>query len=264
MVWFVLAACAVIAAVWPLFRASAAVNADSAANSRKSGATSSAASCRRARRKAPAPEAARRLIAAASGPSPAPPSRRARLGAAALIAPSGCRRSPFPSTVSSASRACPTSRWRAAGLGRMARTTSSRRSPRSRRGSPPSLTTARAGHRPGLHAARALFRRRARLCRGRCVCSVKTPRPDGRPDLPPFAALQGKPRARAGSARKRSSACDRAVVAALRFQFGDRISEEAQMGHDDVPCSRPANSSWWITFTLVAGKRWSPDPGRLW
>ena len=24
------------------------------------------------------------------------------------------------------------------------------------------------------------------------------------------------------------------------------------------------NSSWWTTFTLVARKRWLPDPGRLW
>src|ERR1700756_295343 len=53
-------------------------------------------------------------------------------------------------------------------------------------------------------------------------------------------------------------------VTALRFQFGDRIVEEAQIGHDDVPCSRPANSSWWTTFILVEGKLRSAHRRREW
>jgi cytochrome c-type biogenesis protein CcmH len=90
-----MAACAVVAAVWPLFRASAAVNADPAANETAFYKAQLEEIRRDLERGLPPlgeaesarAEAARRLIAAASGPSPAPPpSRRARLGATALIA----------------------------------------------------------------------------------------------------------------------------------------------------------------------------------
>ena len=99
MVWFVLAgmaACAVLAAVWPLLRASSSAQADPAASE----AAFYKAQLEEIRRdvergllpqdeaESARAEAARRLIAAASGPSQAPPSagRRYRLAAAALIA----------------------------------------------------------------------------------------------------------------------------------------------------------------------------------
>ena len=99
MVWFVLAgmaACAVLAAVWPLLRASSGAKADPAANE----AAFYKAQLEEIRRdvergllpqgeaESARAEAARRLIAAASGPSQAPPpaGRRYRLAAAALIA----------------------------------------------------------------------------------------------------------------------------------------------------------------------------------
>jgi cytochrome c-type biogenesis protein CcmH len=98
MVWFVLAgmaACAVLAALWPLLRPSRNPKADPAANE----AAFYKAQLEEIRRdvergllpqgeaESARAEAARRLIAAASGPSEAPPpSRRTRLAAAALIA----------------------------------------------------------------------------------------------------------------------------------------------------------------------------------
>jgi cytochrome c-type biogenesis protein CcmH len=99
MVWFVLAgmaAFAVLAAVWPLLRASPGANADPTANE----AAFYKAQLEEIRRdvdrgllpqgeaESARAEAARRLIAAASGPSQAPPpaGRRYRLAAAALIA----------------------------------------------------------------------------------------------------------------------------------------------------------------------------------
>jgi hypothetical protein len=134
-----MAACAVVAAVWPLFRASAAVNADRAANETAFYKARLEEIRRDLERGLPP------LGEAESAPrgSRAPPHRGcvpalAGAGAAAVPARSPRRhgadrrrgeRSPRP----------------AAGLGRRARTRSRRRSPRSRRGSPPSLTTARAG-----------------------------------------------------------------------------------------------------------------------
>jgi cytochrome c-type biogenesis protein CcmH len=99
MVWFVLAgmgACAVLATLWPLLRAPSGAKADPAANE----AAFYKAQLEEIRRdvergllpqgeaESARAEAARRLIAAASGPSPAPPpaARRTRLAAAALIA----------------------------------------------------------------------------------------------------------------------------------------------------------------------------------
>jgi cytochrome c-type biogenesis protein CcmH len=99
MVWFVLAGmavCAVLAAVWPLLRASPGANADPTTNE----AAFYTAQLEEIRRdidrgllpqgeaESARAEAARRLIAAASGPSQAPPpaGRRYRLVAAALIA----------------------------------------------------------------------------------------------------------------------------------------------------------------------------------
>jgi cytochrome c-type biogenesis protein CcmH len=98
MVWFVLAgmaACAVLAALWPMLRASSGANADPAANE----AAFYKAQLDEIRRdvergllpqgeaESARAEAARRLIAAASGPVQAPaPARRTRLAAAALIA----------------------------------------------------------------------------------------------------------------------------------------------------------------------------------
>jgi cytochrome c-type biogenesis protein CcmH len=98
MVWFVLAgmaACAVLTALWPLLRPPRNAKADPAANE----AAFYKAQLEEIRRdvergllprgeaESARAEAARRLIAAASGPSEAPPSaRRTRLGAAALIA----------------------------------------------------------------------------------------------------------------------------------------------------------------------------------
>ena len=99
MVWFVLAgmaACAVLAAVWPLLRASSSAKADPAANE----AAFYKAQLEEIRRdvergllpqgeaESARAEAARRLIAAASGPSQPPPPAgwRYRLMAAALIA----------------------------------------------------------------------------------------------------------------------------------------------------------------------------------
>jgi cytochrome c-type biogenesis protein CcmH len=98
MVWFVLAgmaACAVLAALWPLLRPSRNVKADSAANE----AEFYKAQLEEIRRdvdrgllpqgeaESARAEAARRLIATASKPSEAPPpARRTRLAAAALIA----------------------------------------------------------------------------------------------------------------------------------------------------------------------------------
>ena len=98
MVWFVLAgmaACAVLAALWPLLRTSSGANADPAANE----AAFYKAQLEEIRRdvdrgllpqgeaESARAEAARRLIAAASGPVQAPaPARRTRLAAAALIA----------------------------------------------------------------------------------------------------------------------------------------------------------------------------------
>jgi cytochrome c-type biogenesis protein CcmH len=99
MVWFVLAGmavCAVLAAVWPLLRASPGANADPTTNE----AAFYTAQLEEIRRdidrgllpqgeaESARAEAARRLIAAASGPSQAPPpaGRRYRLVAAVLIA----------------------------------------------------------------------------------------------------------------------------------------------------------------------------------
>jgi cytochrome c-type biogenesis protein CcmH len=98
MVWFVLAgmaACAVLAALWPLLRTPPGVNADPAANE----AAFYKAQLEEIRRdvergllpqgeaESARAEAARRLIAAASSPSQAsPPARRTRLAAAALVA----------------------------------------------------------------------------------------------------------------------------------------------------------------------------------
>ena len=98
MVWFVLAgmaACAVLAALWPLLRPSSGAKADPAANE----AAFYKAQLEEIRRdvergllpqgeaESARAEAARRLIAAASGPSEAPlPARRTRLAAAVLIA----------------------------------------------------------------------------------------------------------------------------------------------------------------------------------
>jgi cytochrome c-type biogenesis protein CcmH len=98
MVWFVLAgmaACAVLATLWPLLGASSGANADPAANE----AAFYKAQLEEIKRdvergllpqgeaQSARAEAARRLIAAASGPSEAPaPARRYRLAAAALIA----------------------------------------------------------------------------------------------------------------------------------------------------------------------------------
>ena len=98
MVWFVLAgmaACAVLAALWPLLRPSPTTKADAAANE----AAFYKAQLEEIRRdvergllpqgeaESARAEAARRLIAAASGPSEAPPpARRTRLAAAVLIA----------------------------------------------------------------------------------------------------------------------------------------------------------------------------------
>ena len=98
MVWFVLAgmaACVVLAAVWPLFCASSSGNADPAANE----AAFYKAQLEEIRRdvdrgllpqgeaESARAEAARRLIAAASSPvQPAAPARRYRLATAVLIA----------------------------------------------------------------------------------------------------------------------------------------------------------------------------------
>ena len=98
MVWFVIAGmaiCAVLAALWPLFRTSSGADADPAANE----AAFYKAQLDEIRRdvargllpqgeaESARAEAARRLIAAASGPAQGPaPARRARLAAAALIA----------------------------------------------------------------------------------------------------------------------------------------------------------------------------------
>jgi cytochrome c-type biogenesis protein CcmH len=98
MVWFVLAgmaACAVLAMLWPLLGASSGANADPAANE----AAFYKAQLEEIKRdvergllpqgeaQSARAEAARRLIAAASGPSEASaPARRYRLAAAALIA----------------------------------------------------------------------------------------------------------------------------------------------------------------------------------
>src|SRR5271169_5609790 len=97
MVWFVLAgmaACAVLAALWPLLRPSPPMKADPAANE----AAFYKAQLEEIRRdvergllpqgeaESARAEAARRLIAAASAPSPAPAAPRNRLAAAALIA----------------------------------------------------------------------------------------------------------------------------------------------------------------------------------
>jgi cytochrome c-type biogenesis protein CcmH len=98
MVWFVLAGmatCAVLIALWPLLRPSLSAKADPAANE----AAFYKAQLDEVRRdvergllpqgeaESARAEAARRLIAAASSPSPAsPPARRYRLAAAALIA----------------------------------------------------------------------------------------------------------------------------------------------------------------------------------
>jgi cytochrome c-type biogenesis protein CcmH len=98
MVWFVLAgmaACAVLAVLWPLLRPSSRAKADPAANE----AAFYKAQLEEIRRdvergllpqgeaESARAEAARRLIAAASSPSQAsPPARRTRLAAAALIA----------------------------------------------------------------------------------------------------------------------------------------------------------------------------------
>src|SRR5271163_528263 len=98
MVWFVLAgmaACAVVAAFWPLLRPPRNAKADPAANE----AAFYKAQLEEIKRdvergllpqgeaKSARAEAARRLIAAASGPSPSPPAApRNRLAAAALIA----------------------------------------------------------------------------------------------------------------------------------------------------------------------------------
>ena len=98
MLWFVLAgmaAFAVLAALWPLLRPSSSAKADAAANE----AAFYKAQLEEIRRDvergllpqgeadSARAEAARRLIAAASGPSPSPPAApRNRLAAAALIA----------------------------------------------------------------------------------------------------------------------------------------------------------------------------------
>ena len=99
MVWFVLAgmaACAVLAALWPLLRPTPSAKADPAANE----AAFYKAQLEEIKRdvergllpqgeaESARAEAARRLIAAASGPSAAPsaPARRTRLATAALIA----------------------------------------------------------------------------------------------------------------------------------------------------------------------------------
>ena len=98
MVWFVLAgmaACAVLVALWPLLRPSSGAKVDPAANE----AAFYKAQLEEIRRdvergllpqgeaESARAEAARRLIAAASGPAEAPaPARRYRLAAAALIA----------------------------------------------------------------------------------------------------------------------------------------------------------------------------------
>ena len=98
MVWFVLAgmaACAVLAVLWPLLRASSGVTADPAATE----AAFYKAQLEEIRRdvergllpqgeaEGARAEAARRLIAAASGPArPPAPARRTRLAAAVLIA----------------------------------------------------------------------------------------------------------------------------------------------------------------------------------
>jgi cytochrome c-type biogenesis protein CcmH len=110
MVWLVLAgmaACAVLAALWPLLRPSRNAKADPAANE----AAFYKAQLEEIRRdvergllpqgeaESARAEAARRLIATASSPVQAPPA---------------CRRSPFPFMRASASPRCPTSRWRAA------------------------------------------------------------------------------------------------------------------------------------------------------
>jgi len=99
MVWFVLAgmaACAVLAAVWPLLRASPGAKADPAGNE---GAFYKAqleeikrdvdrGLLPQGEAESARAEAARRLIAAASGPPQAPPNaaRRTRIAAAAVIA----------------------------------------------------------------------------------------------------------------------------------------------------------------------------------
>ena len=98
MMWFVLAgmaACAVLAALWPLLRTSSGANADPAANE----AAFYKAQLEEIRRdvdrgllpqgeaESARAEAARRLIASASEPAQAPPpARRTRLAAAVLIA----------------------------------------------------------------------------------------------------------------------------------------------------------------------------------
>jgi cytochrome c-type biogenesis protein CcmH len=98
MVWFVLAgmaACAVVAAIWPLLRPPSSAKTDAAANEAafyKAQLEEIKRDVERgllpqAEAESARAEAARRLIAAASGPSEAPPpARRTRLAAAALIA----------------------------------------------------------------------------------------------------------------------------------------------------------------------------------
>jgi cytochrome c-type biogenesis protein CcmH len=98
MVWFVLAgmaACAVIAALWPLLRPSPAAKADPAANEaafykaqlEEIGRDVERGLLPQGEAESARAEAARRLITAASGPSQAPPPAwRTRIAAAALIA----------------------------------------------------------------------------------------------------------------------------------------------------------------------------------
>src|SRR5277367_619385 len=98
MVWFVLAgmaACAVMAALWPLLRPSPAAKADPAANEaafykaqlEEIGRDVERGLLPQGEAESARAEAARRLIAVASGPSQAPPPAwRTRIAAAALIA----------------------------------------------------------------------------------------------------------------------------------------------------------------------------------
>ena len=183
MLWFVLAgmaAFAVLAALWPLLRPSSSAKADAAANE----AAFYKAQLEEIRRDvergllpqgeadSARAEAARRLIAAASGPSPSPPAApRNRLAAAALIAV-GLPAIAFPlyallgqprmpdEPLASRTRGA-ADQWRDRGGGRGGRGAAHRQA-RRRQGL--------GGDRAGLYAPRALRRRRARLCRGAPSC----------------------------------------------------------------------------------------------
>ena len=179
MVWLVLAgmaACAVLAALWPLLRAPSNPQADAAANE----AAFYKAQLEEIRRdvergllpqgeaESARAEAARRLIAAASGPvrsAAADTALPSRGGCAGRRRAAGDRVSSLraPRPARAARRALGEPQGRAAGErryrgGRRGRRGPAHRQARRRQGM--------GGDRAGLHALPALCRRGARLCRG--------------------------------------------------------------------------------------------------